>query len=218
MYPRIPPPPTGRASLEWYQITAMRHYNPAMLTHGEFADIWDKFDTDEVECLTREDYQKILAELNCNIAAKGEGKRNVNWRAVNPKDERSDPGAASSRDVPSANLANMHPLLPGKGNEKGKGKSSRILHREAWNRRRRAFEAHADAASQRTMTTADDTAQDLDDAEEQPPSEHPSMPELYTDLVAVPEEDNEEEEEEEEEIDDADADQPPYRERSLQPY
>ena len=192
-----------------------------MLTNAEFADIWDKFDTDEVERLTREDYQKILGELNCNIAAKGEGKRNVNWRAINPKDERSDPGAASSRDVPSANLANMHPLLPGKGSEKGKGKSSRILHREAWNRRRRAFEAHADAASQRTMMIAGDTAQDLDDADEQPPSEHPSMPELQTDLDPVPEEDNEEEneEEEEEEIDDANDDNhPPYRERSLQPY
>ena len=192
------------------------------MTYGELGDVWDKFDNpNEDAFLDKEDYQKILAELNCNIAAKGEGKRNVNWRAINPKDERSDPGAASSRDVPSANLANMHPLLPGKGSEKGKGKSGRILHREAWNRRRRAFEAHADAASQRTMTTADDAAQDLDDAEEQPPSEHPSMPELHTNLDAVPEEDNaeEDEEEEDEEIDDADDDElPPHRERSLQPY
>ena len=79
MYPLVPPPPTGRASLEWYQISAMRHRDPAMMTYGELGDVWDKFDNpNEDAFLDKEDYQKILTALNSNIVAKGEGKRNVN--------------------------------------------------------------------------------------------------------------------------------------------
>ena len=106
----------------------------------------------------------------------------------------------------------MHPYLEAVST-KGKGKR-RILHRESWNRRRRAFEGHSDPASQRTMTTTGSAAQEHDNADEQPPSEHPSMPELLDD---IPEEgDDDEGEEEEEEIDDdADADPPPHRERSF---
>ena len=96
-----------------------------------------------------------------------------------------------------------------------------MLHREAWNRRGRAHSPHTDDALQRTGMAAAATTQNLDNVNEQPPSEHPSMPELYTDLVDIPEEENEEEEvdEEDEEPDDADDDdQPPHHERSLQPY
>ena len=200
MYPRVPPAPTGRASLEWYQISAMRHHNPAMLTSGEFGDVWDKFtNPNEDTFLDREDYQKILAELNSNIAAKGEGKRNVNWRAINhPNDERdtdSDPGAASSRDAPSAARAAMHPYLHDKGKDKGKGKTGRALHREAWNRRSRPRGLRVDDAWR--SAGAETAAQNLDDSVDQPASEHPSMPELLENI-------NEEENEESEDADDDD--------------
>ena len=207
MYPRTPPPPTGRASLEWYQISAMRHHSPAMLTHAEFADIWDKWDTDDVEFLTREDYQTILGELNNNIMAKGAGKRNVNWRAINPKDDRSDPGAASSHEIPSVNVAAMHPYLHDKGKDKGKGKSGRTLHREAWNRRTRPRGLRVDNAWR--AAGAETTAQDLDDFVEQAASTHPSMPDLVV---------NENEDEDEESDDADDDDQSVHLERSFQPY
>ena len=184
MYPRIPPEPTGRASLEWYQIAAMRHRSPAMSTYGELDDIWDKMvNPKEDVFLTKADYEKILVALQNNIMAKGEGKRNVNWRAFRqPDDQRtweaaqaqvlddivSERGAASSHDPPiplARARAEIHPYLE----EKGKGKgihipADRPVHREHWSRR-----SHPRRHS------------DLDDASEQPPSTHPSMPDLVED-------------------------------------
>ena len=42
MYPKARGEPTGRDSLEWYQVAMMRYRDPAMSTYGEMDDIWDK--------------------------------------------------------------------------------------------------------------------------------------------------------------------------------
>ena len=196
MYPRVPSDPTGRASLEWYQISAMRYRNPAMATYSEMGDIWDKFDNlNEDAFLDKEDYQKILVALNNNILAKGEGKRNVNWRAINrPNEQRdwdsaeantvdniiSERGPASSRDAPippATARAEMHPYLEDKG--KGKGKQTRTLHRESWNRRTHPRGLRVDVVLRAAGAAA--TAEDLDNIVEQAASTHTSMPDLVED-------------------------------------
>ena len=128
MYPRVPPEPTGRESLEWYQIAAMRYRDPAMSTYGEPDDVWDKVvNPNDDAFLTKADYEKILLALQNNIHAKGEGKRNVNLRAFRHQDDQriwdmaqaraqseiaAEQGAASSNDPPiplAVARAEIHP-------------------------------------------------------------------------------------------------------------
>ena len=73
MYPRVPPVATGRASLEWHHMVAMRYRDPGLATYGEPADVWDKLRNPEVdEFLTKADYEKILLALENSLRAKGE--------------------------------------------------------------------------------------------------------------------------------------------------
>ena len=175
MYPRVPPDPTGRESLEWYQIVAMRYRNPAVYTYGEPDDIWDKLrNPDADEFLTKADYEKILLALQNNLCAQGAGKRNVNMAAERARANQRPPafreiaaeqGSASSNDprpqVPPAGArANIHPYL--ETVDKSRGKGTRLLHRDPWNRR--GVPRQRDTASEQSTN--------------RPASTHSSMPDL----------------------------------------
>ena len=53
MYPKVPVPATGRTSLEWYQIIAMRYRNPALIPCSESVDIWMYLATQKKNSWTR---------------------------------------------------------------------------------------------------------------------------------------------------------------------
>ena len=101
MYPAIPPPATGRASLEWFQVVAMRYRDASLEPFGEPADIWDKLRNPDVDVfLTREDYEKILIALENNLRSKGAGRHSINLSARQPDD-----GSARSSIDPNQALA-----------------------------------------------------------------------------------------------------------------
>ena len=82
MSPRVPQVATGRASLEWHQIVAMRYRDPGLATYGEPADVWDKLRNPDVdEFLTKADYEKILLALENNLRDKGAGRHYVSTAA-----------------------------------------------------------------------------------------------------------------------------------------
>ena len=131
MYPQEPPPPAGRASLEWYQISHMRHRNPQMMTYGEMENVWDKFNNPEQNpFLSRHDFQAILAALQTNIREKGAGKGNCNLRTTAwPMSQNTWAETLAEIDhladeVASPPREELHAYLaPGKG--KGKGSKSK---------------------------------------------------------------------------------------------
>ena len=103
MYPAIPPPATGRASLEWFQVVAMRYRDASLEPFGEPADVWDKLRNPDVDVfLTKEDYHKILTALENNLRSKGAGRHNVN-----PSARCSDDGSARSSVDPNPSSHNI---------------------------------------------------------------------------------------------------------------
>ena len=144
MYPTIPPPPYGRESLEWYQISAMRHRNPQMMTYGELENVWDKMINPERDnFLSKHDYQQILTLLQDNIMAKGAGKHNINWRATaHPmtqnawnetladivEDTASNTSTSDNNRPPREELhAYLAPVIGHKGKGKGGQNTMRLL-------------------------------------------------------------------------------------------
>ena len=144
MYPTVPPPPSGRESLEWYQISAMRHRNPQMMTYGEMENVWDKMiDPESDNFLSKHDYQQILTLLQANIMAKGAGKHNVNWRpTAHPmtqnawsetladifEDTASNMSTSDNNRPPREELhAYLAPVIGHKGKGKGGQNTMRLL-------------------------------------------------------------------------------------------
>ena len=78
-YPKLPIPATGRTSLEWYQVLAMRYRNPELIPVSEPVDVWDVLrNSEENEFMDQDDYKTILQTIENNLHSKGSGKRNIN--------------------------------------------------------------------------------------------------------------------------------------------
>ncbi len=142
MYPEVPPPPSGRESLEWYQISHMRHRNPQMMTYGELENVWDKMTNPERDnFLDKHDYQQILTTLQNNIRAKGAGKSNFNWRATaHPMTQNAwNETLADIIEDTASNMSTgdhnrppreeLHAYLAPEKGEKGKGKGDKTAMR-----------------------------------------------------------------------------------------
>ena len=178
MYPQVPPSPYGRASLEWYQISHMRHRNPQMMTYGEMENVWDKLNDPQLDhFLSRHDFQAILTALQDNIRAKGAGKSNCNLRTTAwPMSQNTWAETLAEIDhladeVVSPPREELHAYLaPGKGDgkEKGKGKSSkpkpfpRQRSGEPWSRRTRMNQMQTVSEQDSTDPSMPDLLEDED--------------------------------------------------------
>ena len=173
MYPQVPPPPSGRESLEWYQISHMRHRNPQMMTYGELENVWDKMINPEQDnFLDKHDYQQILTTLQDNIREKGAGKGNYNWRATaHPMTQNAwnetladiieDTAFNMSANDQRLPREELHAYLAPEKGHKGKGKGPRLG--EPWSRRqRRAAEMHRISEEESTDPSMPDLMVDAD--------------------------------------------------------